>query len=325
MTIQSHCLLSKEEIEQAYSRIKKYLAPTPVIKSEHFSSKHGRDIFLKLENLQPGHSFKVRGALNAVLSVPEEKRRRGIICASGGNHGLGVALACSKLQVPCKVFLPNYAPKLRVDAIKKLSATIVMHGDNFGDTKKLAVQTAEESDCAFIHPFDDAQVMAGQGTMVLELIEQLDKLDSIIVSIGGGGLISGIISAVEHFSPKTKIIGVETKGADCMALSVQAGHIIELPKITSIADTLGAPRTEQRQFEIVSKYVKELVVVEDQEAISSLLELLSEEKLLVEPASSCSLAALNSEKIQAHLGQRVGVIMCGGNIALDRVCQWLQA
>ena len=318
-------LIEKDEIERAYERVRKYLSPTPVIRSPYYSSKTGCDIFLKLENLQPTHSFKVRGALNAILSAPEEKRKQGIICASGGNHGLGVALVSSWLKLPCQVFLPTKTPQLKIDNIKRLGASVILHGDAWDDANKLAQSTAQKDDCAYIHPFDDPYVMAGQATIFLELLEQVRDLDSVIVSIGGGGLISGIVSAVKHFSPNTKVIGVETNGANCMSLSVNAGRIEELPAITSIADSLGARKTEPRQFDIISKHVDELIVVDDNEAIASLLELLNEEKLLVEPATSCSLAALTSGRIKTNLGKQLAVIMCGGNIALERVCQWADA
>ncbi len=321
----NNMLIDKDLMELAFQRVSKFLTPTPVLYSQYYSTKQGCDVFLKLENLQPTHSFKVRGAFNAVASVPEENRKRGIICASGGNHGLGVALACSRLRIPCQVVLPIKTPQIKIDAIKKLGATVILHGDAWDDANKLAMSTAQDEDRFYIHTFDNAEVMAGQGTVMLELLQQIGEVDSVLVSIGGGGLISGVVSAIKHYSPNTKVIGVETNGAHCLSLSVQSGRIEELPAITSIAESLGARKTEQRQFDIVSKYVDELIVVEDSEAIASLLEVLQQEKILVEPASSCSLAALTSGKIRTNLGKRVAVIMCGGNIATERVCRWIGA
>jgi threonine dehydratase len=323
-TYTDQSLLSREEIEQAFERVGDVLSQTPTVRSRHYSAKQQRNVFLKLENFQPTHSFKVRGATNAILSLPEEERKRGIICASGGNHGLGVAYACAELKLPCHVFLAKEAPKIKIEAIKQLGAQATVYEGVFEEANKLAKATAKQEKKAYIHPFDDARVMAGQGTIVLELLKQMERIDSIIVSIGGGGLISGLVSAVKHFTPKTKVIGVETEGTHCLSLSIEAGKIVELDEVKSVAaDSLGAPRTEARQFAIVSKYVDELIVMNDDDTIEALLELLREEKILVEPASSCTLAALNSGKIRSDLGTNVVAIMCGGNVAVERVCEWL--
>jgi threonine dehydratase len=319
--METHLLLDKDEIEQACVRIRNFLDPTPVIDSQYYGAKYGRHIFLKLENLQPTHSFKVRGGLNAVAALSEAEQKRGIICASYGNHGLGIALACFQLKIPCRVFLPTNTPQLRIDAIRKLGAVAVLHGDAWDDANNLALATAEKDGGAYIHAFDNSAVMAGQATVFMELLQQVKELDTVLVSIGGGGLISGVISAIKYFSPNTKVIGVETLGADCLSKSVQSGEIIELPAITSMAESLGVRRTQPRQFALVSKYANELVVVEDREAGDALIELLQEEKILVELASSCILAALNSGRIKTDLGKRVGVIICGGNIAIESVCR----
>jgi len=318
-------LLPKQEIQQAFGRVNKFLKPTPLIRAHHNRLKPGINLYLKLENFQPTHSFKVRGAFNAIASLSREERARGIICASGGNHGLGVALACSHFKLPCRVFLPIKTPAIKVSAIKSLGAVVILHGEAFDDANKLAIKTAREESCVYIHPFDNQAVMAGQSTIVLELLQQLPEVDSILVSIGGGGLISGIISAVKHYSPKTKVIGVETKGADCLSLSIKANKIVELPAITSIAESLGARKTEARQFDIISHYLDELIVVEDREAIKALLSLLNEEKILVEPASSCTIAALDCGRIKSDLGKQIVAIICGGNVSLERVCKWEHA
>jgi threonine dehydratase len=232
-----------------------------------------------------------------------------------------VALVASELGFPCRVFLPVKTPQIKIDAIKKLGATAILHGEALDDANRVAMQTAEREHCAYIHPFESEAVMAGQATVMIELIQQITQLDSVIVSVGGGGLISGIISACKHFAPHVKVVGVEPKGAHSLWLSMQAGHIVKIP-ITSVAESLGVPKTEPRQFEIISQYVNELVVVEDNQSINSLLEILSEEKILVEPAASCCVAALDTGKISIDLGKRVAIIMCGGNIGLDRVWQW---
>lgn len=315
--------ISASEIEQARSRLSNYLTPTPIQHSRYFSGKTGAEVYLKLEILQPTHSFKVRGALNAILALDESERRRGIVCASGGNHGLGVALACNTLNIPCAVYLPVKTPEIKIEAIQELGAAVILHGNAWDEANARAMDEAKEQGLAYIHPFNDPLVMAGQATIGLELIDQLRYIDMIIASIGGGGLTAGIVSAVKHFSPQTKVIGVETKGADSMYQSIQAGKIVELPAITSIAESLGARKTEPMPYEIVSKNIEEVLVVSDEEAIASLIELLKQEKLLVEPATSCSLAALTSGKIKYNPGDRIAVVLCGANVAMEKVALWL--
>ncbi|MCS7212551.1 MAG: threonine/serine dehydratase [Chloroherpetonaceae bacterium] len=318
-------LIEKSEIEAAAARLKPYLLPTPVIPSRYFTSKLGAQLFLKLETLQPTNSFKVRGATNAILALSESQRQRGVISASAGNHGMAVALAANKLGLSATIYLPEKTPKVKLERIERLGAQIVLHGESWDEANALAMSVADQEGKAYIPAFDHLHVMAGQGTIVLELITQLPKIDAIVVSIGGGGLISGIISAVRHFSPHTKVYGVETEGANRLYLSRAAGRIVELPAITSVAESLGARKTGQRQFEIITNYVEDLVVVSDEEAIQSLLELLQEEKLLVEPAASCCIAALLTKKIPVQKGETIVAIMCGANVALERVVEWYEA
>jgi threonine dehydratase len=316
-------IIPKTEIEAAQKRIEKYLQPTPLLRSAYYSNLLGANIYLKLETLQPTHSFKVRGAFNALLALGEEKRQRGVITASGGNHGLGVALAAATLKVPATIYLPTATPALKIDAIRRLGAEVVLFGSVWDEANQTALKVAAEEDKAYIHPFDHAQVMAGQGTLVCELLTQLDGVDVLVASIGGGGLISGMISGAKHFSPLTRVVGVETIGADCMYQSRAAGEIVELPAITSIAESLGAKKTEARQFAIVQENVFDLTTVSDEEAIASVLEVLREEKLLLEPAAACCLAALTNGQIEIQANETIVVVACGGNIALEKIAGWL--
>lgn len=318
-------LIEKTEIEQAALRLKPYLLPTPVIPSRYFTAKLGANLFLKLETLQPTNSFKVRGATNAILALSDLQRQRGVISASAGNHGMAVALAASKLGISATIYLPERTPKVKLERIERLGAKIVLHGDSWDEANALAIEVAQAEGKAYIPAFDHLHVMAGQGTIVLELLTQLPKIDVIVVSIGGGGLISGILSAVKHFSPKTRVYGVETEGANRLYLSRAANRIVELPAITSVAESLGARKTGQMQFEIITKNVEDLVVVSDDDAIHALLELLQEEKLLVEPAASCCIAALVTKKIPVRPGETIVAIMCGANVALERVVEWYEA
>ncbi|HKQ23653.1 MAG TPA: threonine/serine dehydratase [Burkholderiales bacterium] len=318
-------LIAKREFETAVQRIRTHLAPTPLVRAQHFSRELGTNVFFKLEMLQPTHSFKVRGAFNALTQLTEKQKKRGIVTASGGNHGLAIAYAADTLGIPATVYLPESATETKLAAIRRFGPEVVVHGSAWDDANALAMKVAGESGRVYIHPFDDPMVMAGQGTIVNELLAQLPEPDLIVTSIGGGGLISGILSAVQHYFPSTRVFGVETEGADSMYQSRKAGKIVELPAITSIAETLGARKTEKTQFEIVMQYVADLVTVSDNAAIRALIAILEEEKLLCEPAASCSVAALMEGKIPVNPGEKVVVVLCGANVAHEKVHEWESA
>jgi len=312
-------LIPGHEIEAAASHIRTHLAVTPLVRADHFSRKLDANVFFKLETLQPTHSFKVRGAFNALMQLDDGQRKRGVVTASGGNHGLAVAHAARVLGIRATIYLPESATEAKLAAIRPLGPEIIIHGTAWDDANALAMRIATQTGRTYVHPFDDQAVMAGQGTMVLELLQQMPAPDLIVASIGGGGLISGIISAAKHLSPATRVVGVETVGADSMFQSWKAGRIVELPAITSIAETLGARRTQPAQFEIVTKHISDLVTVSDDSALRALREILEAEKILTEPAASCSVAALLERKVAFAAGQNIAVILCGANISLDKV------
>ncbi len=317
-------LVTIEEIQAAHKRIVGNLVPTPVIRSQFFSDLLDAEIYLKLESLQPTHSFKVRGALNAILSLPENQRRKGVITASGGNHGLGVAYASRVAGITATIYLPVKTPEIKVKAIKKLGAEVIMHGEAWDEANFEALSLAAEQGKAYIHPFDDQSVIAGQGTIVCELVDQVRQPDLIVASIGGGGLISGIISAANQLLPATEIAGVETAGADCMSRSVESGQIVELQAIGSIADSLGAKRTTERLFQIVRNHASQLATIDDASTVQASLDLLTQEKVLAEPAAACCLAALVERKLSFAPGATIVVVLCGGNIGLDKLLYWQQ-
>lgn len=315
-------LINATNIQAASDRIRPYLAPTPTIRSPYYSEKTSANVYLKLEIFQPTHSFKVRGALNAVLMLPEAQRQKGVITASQGNHGLGVVFAAKSLGIHAAVYLGKQTAKNRVEAMEALGAEVVLYGDSWDEANRRAMEVAAEEGKAYIHPFNDPNVMAGQGTIFLELMTQTPALDLVIASIGGGGLVSGILSATQAFSPQTQVIGVETIGTDSMYQSRLAGHIVELPAITSIATSLGARRTEQPQFDFITKNAADLVAVSDDMAVKSMQELLQEEKLLVEPAASCTLSVLTEGQIRVKPNSNVAVVMCGANVTLENLLEW---
>jgi threonine dehydratase len=311
------------DIEAASARIRRHLGPTPLVRSRRLSLQLGANIFLKLETLQPTHSFKVRGAFSALTRLDAERASRGVVTASGGNHGLAVAYAASQLGIPATVYLPESATEAKLSAIRRLQPEVVIHGAAWDDANALATRVAAESGRSYVHPFDDPAVMAGQATLVAEILADLPAPpDLIVVSVGGGGLITGILSAVSHLCPATRVYGVETIGADSMTQSVAAGRIVELPAITSIAETLGARRTGKFQLETVASLAAGMVTVTDAQAVRALLDLLEGDKLLAEPAMSCSVAALTEGAIPVRKGQTIVVIACGANVGLDKVVEW---
>jgi threonine dehydratase len=318
-------LIERERIDAAFDTIKRLLAPTPLVRSQYLSHRCNANVWLKLETLQPTHSFKVRGAFNAIAHLPAHLRDRGVVTASGGNHGLAVAYTAQVADIPATVYLSRKSPPDRVHAIKALGTTVVLHGESWDEANIEALTLARKTKATYIHPFDDLNVMAGQATIMCELVEQIPRIDVLVASIGGGGLLSGLISAAAAYSPVTKTIGVETEGADSMFQSWRAGRIVTLPAITSVAETLGARKTEQRQFGIITGHVSELVTVPDQDAVDALVELLAEEKLLTEPATSCSVAALLSGKITIEPGANTVIILCGANAGMQRVNHWITA
>jgi threonine dehydratase len=315
-------LIDKSRIEAARERIRGHLAATPLIRSEHLSGRLGANVHFKLETVQPTHSFKVRGAFNALSQLSADQRRQGVVTASGGNHGLAVAYAAKVLSIPATVYLPESATEAKVEPLRRLGPEVVIYGKAWDEANALARKVAAQSRRSYIHPFDDPEVMAGQATIAVEIGEQLPSTDLIVVSIGGGGLISGVASGARHYLPRARVAGVETEGADSMHQSIAAGRVVELAEITSIAETLGARKTEPAQFEIVSRHVSELAVVPDAAAISALLEVLREDKVLVEPAAACSVAALTTARIKVRPGENVVVVLCGANVSLDKVLEW---
>lgn len=315
-------LIPVDEILAAHERIAPHLPATPVKHSSSYSESLGATVALKLELFQPTGAFKVRGALNALLGLPQGERQRGVVASSAGNHGLGIAYAASRLNVEATVVLPQTAPRRRAELIEKLGARVVVHGEDWNGANHHALELAQRQGLAFVSPFDDPAIIAGQGTIALELLEQVPDLDMIVCSVGGGGLISGIASVAKALRPRLRVIGVETEGADCMARSLAAGEIVELERFGSIATSLGTKRTQPRPFAIVREAVERVVVVSDQAALEELLKLLDEDKILVEPAASCTLAALTRGLVPELEGTVVAPIMCGANVTLSQVEAW---
>jgi threonine dehydratase len=317
-------LIPLTEITTARERLQPWLPASPVVHADSYSQRTGANVYLKLELLLPTHSFKVRGALNAILALSPTERERGLITASGGNHGLGVSFAAQQTKSRAVVVLPEVSPQVRRDRIKELGAELIVHGADWNAANARALELAAEQGLTYVSPFADRAIMAGQGTIALELLEQLPDVDVVFCSVGGGGLISGIASALRQLKPEVRVIGVETRGADCVSQSLAAGRVVELAAFTSIAESLGTRRSTPEILQIISDAAERVVVVEDRAALDELVFTLDYEKLLLEPAASCNLAALTGGTIPDLAGRNIAMIACGGNIRYSQVTHWLE-
>jgi threonine dehydratase len=307
-------------IQAARQRIAPCIRRTPLTPSATLSERLKTNVYAKLEVFQKTGSFKVRGAFNKALSLRPEERGRGIVAVSGGNHAQAVAYMARALGLKSLVLMPETTPRNYVEATRGYGAEVKFAptaGEAFA-----AVAEYEKEGWAFVHPFDDPLVMAGQGTVGLEIMEDVPQVTDVIVSIGGGGLMSGVATAVKSLKPSVRVWGVETEGADCMSQSLAAGKIVTQESITSVARTLGAPAPTERTMEIAKKLLENITVVPDKEAIATMRFILERLKVLTEPAASCTLAAADRLKEHFSSERHVVLIFCGGNISVDDVCQF---
>jgi len=307
-------------IREAQQRIRGYVKRTPLEHSETLSQHLGTNIFVKLELFQKTGSFKVRGAFNKLLSLSADEKKRGVVAISGGNHAQAVAYVSRVLDIDAVVLMPQSTPQNYLDATKKYGARIDLQPTIRDAFEK--IKDYEEEGRIFVHPFDDPLVMAGQGTLGLEIMEDLPGVTDIIVSIGGGGFEGGISTAVKSVTKGVKIWGVETIGADAMSQAMKAGHPVELPAITSIAKTLGAPSVSFQTLAIAQQNLEDLIVVPDEEAVEALKFILERLKILTEPAASCTLAAAKRLKDKFNTDSNVVLIFCGGNISIADLCKY---
>ncbi len=278
----------------------------------------GTSLFLKPENLQRTGAFKIRGALNAVLSLEAEKGQRGIITASSGNHGQAVALAGAITGYPATVIMPEDASPAKVDAVRGYGARVIFCGTSSRERIEMAEDLCLSKGLTFIHPFDDPLVMAGQGTIGLEIISDLPDVDNVLVPVGGGGLISGIATAIKETDPKIRITGVEPEQSNSMYLSIQAGERQQLDNIVSIADGLKTSIPGRNTFPVVQKYVDDIILVSEEEIRKAVLILLERCKILVEPSGAVTVAALISGRLSVK-GLKSVCVLSGGNFSLPEL------
>jgi threonine dehydratase len=315
-------MLTLEHICQARYRLHGLLPRTPLISSETLSKRFGCRVSLKLECLQKTGSFKPRGAFNKMLSLSDDERHRGVVAVSGGNHAQGVAFAARRLGIPAIICMPGSTPANYVDATRGYGADVRLTSciaSAFAEVDCLADQGRTR-----VHPFDDPLIAAGQGTVGLEILDDAPDLTHIYVSIGGGGLISGVATAIRSVRPGVRVVGVETHGADAMTRALTAGRPVEMPAITSIARTLGAPKVSDFTLETVRRLVEEVVVVEDAEAVSAGCLLLERVKVLTEPAASCCLAAAERQRARFTPADHIVLLLCGGNVSAADFCGFRQ-
>jgi threonine dehydratase len=310
-----------EYITEIYSRISPYIKRTPVLASTYFSQKTNSTLFFKCENLQYTNAFKVRGAFSKITNMPNKNKI--IITASAGNHGLAISYAAKKFGMKAIVVVPEFVPPFRIDMIKKMGAEVIVHGTTMDELNAKVAEYTKNPAYVYIHGFDDDDIIAGQATVAYELLQEIPDTDVIVVPVGGGGLISGIAKYAKSFNPHIVIYGTGTVGANAMSQSLEAGKLIALPKITSIAVSLGVTKVGERAFEIVKNHVNKVVTVTDEEAVRELKAILDKDKLLAEPASSCALSAIVSGKIPPIDGKKVAVILSGGNFSLDQLKTYL--
>jgi threonine dehydratase len=306
-------MLELEHIQQAHERIKDAVRRTPCLRTRFFHSPavENSALSLKLECLQVSGSFKSRGASNKVMSLSAQERARGLVTASGGNHGLGVAYAGRRLDAPVRVYLPTSTPGSKAEKLERWGAEILFEGEVWDDANAAAQRAAEREGMTYVHPFADPAVMAGQGTVGLEILEQFPAVDTVLVSIGGGGLISGIATALKGGKPGVRVIGVEPTGAPTLKSSVEAGRVVELDAITTDANTLAPRRTEQMNLDIVRERVDDIVLVEDHDMRDAARWLWFEMGLGVELSAGAAVAALRTGAYRPSPGKNLCAVVCG--------------
>ncbi len=307
------------DIRAARERIKDKVRRTPVTRNATLSQRLGTNVYLKTEIFQKTGSFKVRGAFNKALTLTAAERSVGLVAVSGGNHAQAVAYVAREMGIPAVILMPKNAPSTSVDATRGYGAEVMIMETVHEAFAKVA--DYQQAGWTFLHPFDDAKVMAGQGTLGLEILEDLPEVTDVFASIGGGGMFGGVATAIKSLKPEVHMYAVETIGANAMQLAFQAGHPVTIPAITSIAKTLGAPSASDSTYALAKKYAEELIVVPDSEAMAAVRLILERAKILVEPAAGCNYAAAERVKDRFTPASHVVLVICGGNFGLDDLCR----
>lgn len=315
--------VSLKHIQQARERIAKSIRDTPCQLSESLSELCGARVHVKFENLQATGSFKERGAANKLLQLSAEERKRGVVTASAGNHGLGVAYQAKKLAMPATVVMPKGAPLIKQVNVRRLGGTVLLHGDSYEQAVAKGRQIERDEKKVYVHGFDDPDVIAGQGTLGLELAAEVPELEAVIVPVGGGGLIAGVGVAIKALKPAVKVIGVEPQRCASMTGALKAGKPVSVEAKPTIADGLAVNRVGDVPLGLAKSVLDEMVMVSEEEIARAILVLLETEKTVVEGAGAAGLAALLAEKVKLR-GKTVALPLCGGNIDVNMMANIIE-
>jgi threonine dehydratase len=312
-----------EDVEDARRLIRPYVGETPLEYSATLSEMVGGRIHLKLENLQMTGSYKERGALNRLARLTPEEARRGVIAFSAGNHAQGVAYHAQRLGIAATIVMPLYTPLVKVTSTRRHGAKVLLFGGSAAEARAESYRIAAEEGLTYVHPFDDPQIVAGQGTVGLELLEQNPYLDAVVVPVGGGGLIAGVALVIKETNPRIKVYGVEASAMPAMKVSLARGVVSEVPSQRTLAEGIAVPRVGDIPFSIARRYVDDVVLVDDEEIASAILTLLEIEKTVVEGAGAAALAAVLNQRLPIA-GKKVGIILTGGNIDVTMLARIIE-
>ena len=304
-------MLTLEKFEHASEVVKKVTKPTKLVYSEYLSQQTGGKVYLKPENMQHTGAYKLRGAYYKISTLSEEERAKGIITASAGNHAQGVAYAAKEFGCKATIVMPTITPLIKVNRTKSYGAEVLLYGDVYDDACEKARQLAKETGCTFIHPFDDADVITGQGTITMEIIQELPTVDYILAPVGGGGLISGVATLAKMLNPKIKVVGVEPIEAASMSASLEAGEVVTLDSANTIADGTAVKTVGELALQYAKENVDQMLTVEDDELIGVFLDMVENHKMIVENSGLLTVAALKQLDLQ---GKKVVAILSGGNM-----------
>jgi threonine dehydratase len=311
--------LSAATFREAHRHVGAHAYRTPLVTSRSLSEATGFDVLLKAESFQRTGSYKIRGPLNKFANLSDTERRAGVICSSAGNHAQGVALAAKLHGIRAVVVMAENATPSKIEATRGYGAEVVLHGTIWDEANDRALELVEAEGLTYIHPFDDLELIAGQGTVGLEIHDDLPDVHTVVVPIGGGGLISGIASALKSLSPDVRVVGVESSGAPAMERSVAEGRRIELDEVHCAIDGLKVKRVGENTLEIVSRLVDEIVTLPDERIFDALLWTLARTKIVVEGAAAAPVAALLNGLVEAPAGSTVVAVLSGGNIDVDQL------
>ena len=314
-------MLTLDRLEEASERLSRVLLETKLVYSDYFSDCTGAKIYFKPENMQFTGAYKIRGAYNKISSLSMEERERGIISASAGNHAQGVAYAAKLMGAKAIIVMPTSTPLIKVNRTKGYGAEVILHGDVYDDACAYALELAEERGYTFIHPFNDEEVAIGQGTIAMEIIKELPTVDCILVPIGGGGLCCGISTLVKILNPKIQVIGVEPSGAACMKASLEAGHVVTLPSVSTIADGTAVKTPGDLVFPYIQENVDQIITVDDDDLIGAFLDMMENHKMIVENSGLLTVAALKQLDLR---GKKVVSVISGGNIDVITIASVVQ-